>query len=215
MNDHLSTSNWLGIGPHHIKRSNDYFTRSSVHLMEFNPLLLLYLVLKPPVPTHKPKTKASNSFRHRDGPGMGTHKPKDTLLADKTLLQLGADDCCICMCPPVNPKTLDKCKHTFCAECIDRGFKIKPVCPICGEIYGSIIGNQPIGGTMNVKVESRLNLPGYEGCGTIVIYYNFASGVQTVSPFIAKPYILPLMVIFSIKWQLSLIFTSYFILSVL
>ena len=115
---------------------------------------------------------------------MGTHKSGETMLADKTFLQLGADNCCICICPLENPKILVKCKHPFCAKCIDRGFKIKPVCPICGEIYGSITGNQPKDGFMRFYVDGRQNLPGYEGCGTIVIDYTFPSGIQTVSPYI-------------------------------
>ena len=90
------------------------------------------------------------------------------------------EDCCICMCPVTNPKTL-KCKHTFCTECIDRGFKIKPACPVCGTIYGKITGNQPKNGSMNHTKSSSTKLPGYESCGAIIISYSFPSGTQTVS----------------------------------
>lgn len=76
-------------------------------------------------------------------------------------------------------KTLQKCKHKFCAPCIDRQFEHKPVCPTCGEMYGVITGNQP-DGTMNVeKVDT--SLPGYPKCNTLVITYEFPDGIQGVS----------------------------------
>lgn len=76
-------------------------------------------------------------------------------------------------------KTLQKCKHKFCAPCIDRQFEHKPVCPTCGEMYGVITGNQP-NGTMNVETVNT-SLPGYPKCNTLVITYEFPDGIQGVS----------------------------------
>ncbi|XP_019615168.1 PREDICTED: probable E3 ubiquitin-protein ligase DTX3 [Branchiostoma belcheri] len=56
--------------------------------------------------------------------------------------------------------------------------QIKPVCPICGEVYGTMWGAQPEG-TMEWKVDPHLPLPGYERHGTIVVMYDFPDGIQT------------------------------------
>ena len=71
---------------------------------------------------------------------------------------------------------LDKCKHVFCTECIEKCFKHKRVCPVCSTVYDKILGNQP-DGTMNVSTRVW-RLPGYERAGTIVIEYKFKSGTQ-------------------------------------
>ncbi|XP_059406322.1 E3 ubiquitin-protein ligase DTX3L-like [Carassius carassius] len=72
---------------------------------------------------------------------------------------------------------LSKCKHRFCKDCLERAFQVKPTCPICGEIYGSLTGTQPKGGTMTVSSD-RSSLPGYETYGTIIINYHISSGYQ-------------------------------------
>lgn len=74
---------------------------------------------------------------------------------------------------------LNKCKHTFCLECLRESMRHKPVCPICGMIYGTLKGNQP-DGTMSVTRLPLPRLPGYEAFGTIVIDYIFPSGTQGV-----------------------------------
>lgn len=66
--------------------------------------------------------------------------------------------------------------HWFHKGCIHAWFKEKQRCPVCSEIYGVIMGDQPAG-TMKVRKESG-SLPGHSGCGTIVINYHFPSGVQ-------------------------------------
>ncbi|KAM6930209.1 putative E3 ubiquitin-protein ligase DTX3 [Xenentodon cancila] len=73
-------------------------------------------------------------------------------------------------------KTL-RCKHSFCRDCLKTAFDYKPVCPICGEVYGTLRGTQPERGTMNVTIKSS-SLPGYEKCKTIVIHYSIPSGIQ-------------------------------------
>ena len=50
-------------------------------------------------------------------------------------------------------------------------------CPTCKTIHGVMKGNQPAGGTMTVTRSSN-DIPGYPGCGSIVIVYVFASGTQ-------------------------------------
>lgn len=87
-----------------------------------------------------------------------------------------SEECCICLDKMTNPKTLSKCKHTFCSECIEEAFKRRNVCPVCFTVYGKIIGNQPKGSMRFAK--QRPSLPGYEGVGTTVIYYDFPPGTQ-------------------------------------
>ncbi|XP_028608129.1 E3 ubiquitin-protein ligase DTX3L [Grammomys surdaster] len=87
------------------------------------------------------------------------------------------DNCVICMDTISNKYVLSKCKHEFCASCIRKAMSIKPVCPVCLTSYGVQKGNQPEG-TMTHATQKE-SLPGYEGCGTIVIHYDMKGGVQT------------------------------------
>uniref|UniRef100_A0A3Q0RYZ1 E3 ubiquitin-protein ligase n=1 Tax=Amphilophus citrinellus TaxID=61819 RepID=A0A3Q0RYZ1_AMPCI len=100
------------------------------------------------------------------------------------------ESCPICMETIVTKqkKTL-RCKHSFCEECLKKAFEYKPVCPTCGELYGTLKGIQPDGGTMNITKNSS-SLPGYEKYGTIVIHYNIPSGIQKVRehPNPGQPY---------------------------
>ena len=60
-----------------------------------------------------------------------------TLSMNKSGAKKEADNCTICMDAIENPKTLDKCGHTFCQECIDEYFrKVKKNCPVCNKTYG-------------------------------------------------------------------------------
>ncbi|XP_053406461.1 uncharacterized protein LOC123546838 [Mercenaria mercenaria] len=86
--------------------------------------------------------------------------------------------CSICRDAHTNPKTLKKCSHSFCTDCIDEYFKIKPACPECFVAYGVIKGNQPEG-YMGDSI-SKIKLPGYEQYNTIVVSYGFSDGTQTV-----------------------------------
>ncbi|XP_066509675.1 E3 ubiquitin-protein ligase DTX3L-like isoform X2 [Hoplias malabaricus] len=98
--------------------------------------------------------------------------------------------CCICLETLVKSKskTLEKCKHSFCRDCLKRAFEVKPVCPTCGVLYGAVTGTQPEGGTMSTARES-LGLPGYERYGTIVIRYYIPSGTQKEEhPSPGQPY---------------------------
>lgn len=88
--------------------------------------------------------------------------------------------CPICMDPilPARKETL-RCKHSFCRDCLKTAFAYKPVCPTCGELYGTLTGTQPEGGRMTVSTGSS-SLPGFEQHGTIIIEYHIPSGIQTV-----------------------------------
>ncbi|XP_071947502.1 uncharacterized protein [Antedon mediterranea] len=89
------------------------------------------------------------------------------------------ESCPICLSDCQDPVSLKNCNHIFCKQCIISAFKTKPACPICGVIYGCLVGNQP-DGTMEIgKVQS--SLPEYEGYGTIIIQYYIPSGIQNES----------------------------------
>ncbi|XP_051894993.1 E3 ubiquitin-protein ligase DTX3L [Pristis pectinata] len=92
-------------------------------------------------------------------------KPKDE---DKT--------CPICL-EEIEVRETLKCKHTFCKECIDMAFKTKSACPVCGEVYGELKGNQPEGGRMSHR-NLAMHLPGYEKYDTIEIHYTIPDGLQ-------------------------------------
>ncbi|PFX25339.1 E3 ubiquitin-protein ligase TRIM71-like isoform X2 [Stylophora pistillata] len=85
--------------------------------------------------------------------------------------------CPICLDSLTNPRTL-LCNHSFCGPCIAeaRDKHKYNKCPVCFEFQGVVKGNQPPG-EMTHHLESQ-SVSGYEGYGTIVIEYNFQSGIQ-------------------------------------
>ncbi|XP_048838683.1 probable E3 ubiquitin-protein ligase DTX3 [Brienomyrus brachyistius] len=76
-----------------------------------------------------------------------------------------------------NMETLPSCHHSFCKHCLKMAFVSKPVCPVCGIVYGKLKGNQPVNGSMDVSTTST-PLPGNEKYGTIIIRYYVPSGIQ-------------------------------------
>ncbi|KAL3865238.1 hypothetical protein ACJMK2_006853 [Sinanodonta woodiana] len=111
--------------------------------------------------------------------------------SDASIISLSSiqskENCGICKESITDPKVLPKCGHTFCKKCIDQQFIYKPACPCCGVVYGKITGSQP-NGTMQVLYE-KYSLPGFEGCSTIVIFYQFAGGIQKAEhPHPGRPY---------------------------
>ncbi|KAK3597773.1 hypothetical protein CHS0354_006131 [Potamilus streckersoni] len=99
------------------------------------------------------------------------------------------EDCVICLDKLTDAKTLKKCSHSFCTLCIDQHFKNTPHCPVCFTVYGIKTGNQPKDGYMDAKVNQKIQLPGYEGHGAIVLYYSFFDGIQTEEhPNPGRPY---------------------------
>ncbi|XP_026581045.1 E3 ubiquitin-protein ligase DTX3L-like, partial [Pseudonaja textilis] len=90
------------------------------------------------------------------------------------------EECCpICLNKIYQKKLLPKCKHAFCASCIETAMNYKPVCPLCNVVYGNIKGNQPPG-KMEIS-KTRSSLPGHQNSGTITINYHIFGGIQTVS----------------------------------
>ncbi|XP_056390984.1 E3 ubiquitin-protein ligase DTX3L isoform X2 [Hyla sarda] len=83
--------------------------------------------------------------------------------------------CPICLEQIKNKKVL-KCKHEFCDPCLQLSSQVKAVCPVCAVPFGVVLGNQPDGKMTHTT--SSVTLPGYSGCGTIVINYSIPGGVQ-------------------------------------
>ncbi|XP_055039779.1 E3 ubiquitin-protein ligase DTX3L isoform X2 [Misgurnus anguillicaudatus] len=87
------------------------------------------------------------------------------------------EQCVICM-DKINNKEKLKCGHEFCRHCIKQSVKIMgSICPVCKDVFGKLEGNQP-DGTMRV-MRQHDRLPGYPNDGTIEIFYDIPSGVQT------------------------------------
>jgi deltex-like protein len=107
-----------------------------------------------------------------------TQKSGISIISDqsKNTDQTLDDICSICLREITDKKTLSKCGHSFCAACIDEAFKHQKKCPVCSQVYGPSIGNQPPG-EMTDSAQS-MRLLGFESCGTIVISYTFDGGVQ-------------------------------------
>lgn len=112
------------------------------------------------VPEHTPSDKSSSSLSKQS-----KHNEDEP--------------CPICMEPIIAGKkeTLG-CKHSFCSSCLEKAFDCKPVCPICGKVYGVLKGIQPEGMMKTTKNPSFI--PGYEEYGTIIIHYHIPSGIQKV-----------------------------------
>ncbi|XP_069140103.1 uncharacterized protein [Argopecten irradians] len=87
------------------------------------------------------------------------------------------DDCVICMDSFEDPVKLKKCGHKFCKECISESFQQKPVCPVCATVYTVVQGDQPVKGVAEVYKDDK-SLPGYPGCKTFIINYDFPDGKQ-------------------------------------
>ena len=89
--------------------------------------------------------------------------------------------CPICLDDFTDPKELP-CKHKFCKPCLAavEATSKSHQCPVCRVPFAVAEGTQPKGGRMTVT-QQRNQLPGYPGCGTIVIQYNIPGGVQGVS----------------------------------
>ncbi|KAI4875176.1 hypothetical protein NFI96_014242, partial [Prochilodus magdalenae] len=87
------------------------------------------------------------------------------------------DDCPICMDKLTVKKKLN-CGHEFCRACLNESVKsLGSICPVCKNIFGKLVGNQP-DGTMTVNTRSY-SLSGYPHCGTIEIVYSIPDGIQT------------------------------------
>nr|XP_046242057.1 E3 ubiquitin-protein ligase DTX3L isoform X2 [Scatophagus argus] len=135
-----------------------------VHISKLKELILQNMQSSSTSPINKGSPETSSS--RTSGPSPTHSKdPED-------------ESCPICMELIVTTKkeTL-QCNHSFCRNCLKQAFDYKPVCPTCGEVYGTLTGTQPDGGIMNVSKTSS-SLPGYEKYGTIIIHYYIPSGIQ-------------------------------------
>ncbi|KAK7471616.1 hypothetical protein BaRGS_00035713 [Batillaria attramentaria] len=109
---------------------------------------------------------------------MSLKEDKRVPFAPHSQQQPAAPQCSICLESVREPKTLEKCGHTFCTACIDKSFQMtRPACPECQTLYGIIKGNQPENGKMKMHYE-MFTLPGYPP-GILTITYDFPSGTQT------------------------------------
>ena len=84
------------------------------------------------------------------------------------------DKCVICLCDFTDKRTLNKCGHSYCADCLYKAFKHQKKCPVCSQVYGqrALIGNQPPG-EMTYHIP-----PGIGSSDSIVISYRFPNGRQ-------------------------------------
>ncbi|KAL5251341.1 hypothetical protein ACHWQZ_G016886 [Mnemiopsis leidyi] len=75
-----------------------------------------------------------------------------------------------------------KCNHHIHTQCLhalisSSNNSTSFSCLECQRSYGVRTGNQPTSGKMAVKTDSSISLAGYEQYGTIIVTYNFTSGV--------------------------------------
>ncbi|RMB88150.1 hypothetical protein DUI87_35486 [Hirundo rustica rustica] len=75
--------------------------------------------------------------------------------------------CPICLGEMRGPRTLERCRHSFCGECIARALQVRSACPVCGRFYGQLVGNQPPDGRMLVEHPK----PGVRYPGTTRVAY--------------------------------------------
>nr|XP_008256196.2 probable E3 ubiquitin-protein ligase DTX2 isoform X2 [Oryctolagus cuniculus] len=131
----------------------------------------------------------------------GTPKPEPEQVIRKYTEELKSppdEDCIICMeklsaasgysdvtdsktMGPVAVGRLAKCSHAFHLLCLlamyCNGNKDGSLqCPSCKAIYGEKTGTQPQGKMEVFKFQ--VSLPGHEDCGTILIVYSIAHGIQ-------------------------------------
>ncbi|XP_013419979.1 uncharacterized protein LOC106180517 [Lingula anatina] len=104
-------------------------------------------------------------FDHHGGPSQVTVQ-----------IEAEDDNCPICMDTFTQKTTLDRCRHSFCKDCLERALAVQNKCPICGDLLGEQRGNQP-DGYIDFSYDHG-SLPGYEGYKTIVIKIIFPDGIQ-------------------------------------
>lgn len=122
------------------------------------------------------KTSMNRQTENKSPTAGGTAKESTSAGATKDKPE--EETCPVCM-DVFTKKTQLKCKHEFCTDCLDRSVKsLGPMCPVCKDVFGLIEGDQP-DGKMS-WYSSPTSLPGFKGCGSIVITYNISDGRQTV-----------------------------------
>ena len=90
------------------------------------------------------------------------------------------EECSICL-EPLNLKgplkSTGKCKHIFHAECLENVLKHDNKCPVCRIVIKKKFGPCP-NGYMSIAKIKEICCEGYDGCGTIIIFYQILPGVQ-------------------------------------
>ena len=96
----------------------------------------------------------------------------------QTTFPPGEPNCFMCMNLNKDPVYAVNCGHYFCKSCTRRFIEKMMVCPVCKK-ENLFQGNQPVG-CMTWRSESYSSLPGYEKFGTILLTFNFDSGIQGI-----------------------------------
>ncbi|KAJ8405547.1 hypothetical protein AAFF_G00315270 [Aldrovandia affinis] len=126
--------------------------------------------------SHNPTTQHRSSEREQQSQTTVNAASSSSTTQDQPMEK---EDCPICLdtIKETEKETLRRCKHSFCRGCLSRAFELKPACPICGILYGSLKGTQPDKGTMEFSYNGT-PLPGNYRYGSIIIRYNIPSGIQ-------------------------------------
>lgn len=96
----------------------------------------------------------------------------------QTTFPAGEPKCSMCMNLNKDPVDPVDCGHYFCKSCTRRFIEKTTICPVCKK-ENLFRGNQPVG-HMTWRSESYSSLPGYEKFGTILLTFNFDSGIQGI-----------------------------------
>uniref|UniRef100_A0A3B3V2Y7 E3 ubiquitin-protein ligase n=2 Tax=Poecilia latipinna TaxID=48699 RepID=A0A3B3V2Y7_9TELE len=145
-------------------------------------LLRLYQKIRAsprPLPPPYGATGLSGSEEASNGAGVNDHSTQNNKksAAEGATGDNKEDICPICLSDFTNKKQL-KCKHAFCERCVQKAVKHSgPICPICKDVFGVMVGNQPDGRMTWNKISYPL--PGFPNCGHICITYDIPSGKQT------------------------------------
>lgn len=100
---------------------------------------------------------------------------------DSMIVQEEPEHCPVCYeeIEEANRHKLSTCDHSLCVSCFANVARFSSLCPVCRKPFAVVRGNQPENARMRFIIEDQLQLPGFEGYGTILIHYKIPSGIQT------------------------------------
>jgi len=117
----------------------------------------------------------------------GSDTGSEPLYAMQATHSTSEPKCSMCMNLNKDPVCPVKCGHYFCKSCTKHFIEKTMICPVCNK-ENLFRGNQPVG-YMTWRNESHCSLPGYENFGTILLTFNFDSGIQgTEHPNPGEPF---------------------------
>lgn len=93
-------------------------------------------------------------------------------------MQTGEVACSMCMNLTKDPVSQVECGHSVCKSCTRQFVEKAMMCRVCKK-ENLLQANQPVG-FMTWRSESFSSLPGHEKFGTIVLTFNFDSGIQGI-----------------------------------